>query len=170
MLVGPVPGVVSPPSPAAPASEGAEAGDAPARVLVLPALVSGGLPPSTGAEIRTIVSDELAAEGIAVLPADASPAQCDAACRSAAAQAAGANFVAQAQVVGDEDEFTVTVTLYGADGQEIARGLVAYDSTDAQRIKGRKSSEIEKELGLAGRDELIHRDDLVMMTGTADGQ
>lgn len=120
MLVGPVPGVASPPSPAAPASEGAEAGDAPARVLVLPALVSGGLPPSTGAEIRTIVSDELAAEGIAVLPADASPAQCDAACRSAAAQAAGANFVAQAQVVGDEDEFTVTVTLYGADGQEIA--------------------------------------------------
>ena len=62
MLVGPVPGVASPPSPAAPASEGAEAGDAPARVLVLPALVSGGLPPSTGAEIRTIVSDELAAE------------------------------------------------------------------------------------------------------------
>jgi hypothetical protein len=35
------------------------------------------------------------------------------------------------------------------------------------RIKGRKSSEIEKELGLAGRDELIHRDDLVMMAGSA---
>jgi len=58
-----------------------------------------------------------------------------------------------------------TVSVCGADGGEIARGLVAYDSVDAQRIKGRKSSEIEKELGLAGRDELIHRDDLVMMTG-----
>jgi glutamate 5-kinase len=58
-----------------------------------------------------------------------------------------------------------TVSVVGTDGTEIARGLVAYDSVDAQRIKGRKSSEIEQELGLAARDELIHRDDLVMMTG-----
>lgn len=113
-LVGPVPGA------ATPASTVDAAAAAPARVLVLPALVSGGLPPATGAEMRTIVADELVADGITVLPADASPAQCDAACRSAAAKAAGADFVAQAQVVGDEDEFTVTVTLYGADGQPLA--------------------------------------------------
>jgi glutamate 5-kinase len=58
-----------------------------------------------------------------------------------------------------------TVSIVALDGQEIGRGLVAYDSADAQRIKGRKSGDIEKELGLAGGDELIHRDDLVMMTG-----
>lgn len=118
--VGPVPGMVSQPGAAAPATGGDAEAAAPARVLVLPALVSGGLPPDTGAEIRTIVVEELVADGITVLPADASPAQCDDACRSAAARAAGADFVAQAQVVGDEDEFTVTVTLYGADGRALA--------------------------------------------------
>ncbi|MFO1032545.1 MAG: glutamate 5-kinase [Hyphomicrobiales bacterium] len=58
-----------------------------------------------------------------------------------------------------------TVSVVAPDGVEIARGLVAYDAADAQRIKGLKSHDIERELGLAGRPELIHRDDLVMMTG-----
>ena len=58
-----------------------------------------------------------------------------------------------------------TVSVVTADGGEVARGLVAYDSGDARRIMGKKSSVIEKELGLAGRDEIIHRDDLVLMTG-----
>lgn len=47
-------------------------------------------------------------------------------------------------------------------GKEIARGLVAYSSADADRLRGRKSSEIEALLGFQGRDELIHRDDLVL--------
>jgi glutamate 5-kinase len=58
-----------------------------------------------------------------------------------------------------------TVSIVAGEGLEIARGLVAYDSADAQKIKGLKSAEISKVLGLAGRDEIIHRDDLVMMTG-----
>jgi glutamate 5-kinase len=49
-----------------------------------------------------------------------------------------------------------------AAGVEIARGLSAYSSADAVRIRGRKSSEIEALLGFRGRDELIHRDDLVL--------
>ena len=56
-----------------------------------------------------------------------------------------------------------TVSIVAADGAEIARGLVAYDSADAQKIKGLKSADISKVLGLAGRDEMIHRDDLVMI-------
>ena len=52
-----------------------------------------------------------------------------------------------------------------AKGREIARGLVAYDAADAARIVGLKSSEIEKALGFRGRDELIHRDDMVLMGG-----
>lgn len=47
-------------------------------------------------------------------------------------------------------------------GREIARGLVAYGAEEARRIIGRKSSEIEEILGYRGRDEMIHRDDLVM--------
>lgn len=49
-----------------------------------------------------------------------------------------------------------------ADGNEMARGLSAYSNADAARIAGRKSGEIAKILGYRGRDELIHRDDLVL--------
>ena len=47
--------------------------------------------------------------------------------------------------------------------REIARGLSAYASTDAQRLLGQRSSEIEKLLGYRGHEELIHRDDLVLV-------
>lgn len=52
--------------------------------------------------------------------------------------------------------------LRSSDGVEIARGLSAYSSSDAERIRGRQSSEIEELLGFRGRDEMIHRDDLVL--------
>ncbi|MFO1089086.1 MAG: glutamate 5-kinase [Hyphomicrobiales bacterium] len=55
-----------------------------------------------------------------------------------------------------------------SDGQELARGLIAYDRHDAERIIGRKSQEIEGILGYRGRDELIHRDDLVVLTGRGE--
>jgi len=54
------------------------------------------------------------------------------------------------------------ITVHGVDGREIARGLAAYGAGDAARIKGHKSREIEEILGYRGRDELIHRDDLVL--------
>ncbi len=54
------------------------------------------------------------------------------------------------------------VSVVNGDNVEIARGLVAYDVDDARRIIGRKSAEIEDLLGYRGRDELIHRDDLVL--------
>ena len=47
-------------------------------------------------------------------------------------------------------------------GAEAARGLSAYSSEDAARIARHKSSEIEALLGYRGRDEMIHRDDLVV--------
>ena len=47
-------------------------------------------------------------------------------------------------------------------GKEIARGLSAYSSVDAERLRGRNSSEFEALLGFHGRDEIIHRDDLVI--------
>jgi glutamate 5-kinase len=54
------------------------------------------------------------------------------------------------------------VIVRDAQGREIARGLSAYSSTDAERLRGRKSSEIAALLGFHGRDEIVHRDDLVI--------
>jgi glutamate 5-kinase len=54
------------------------------------------------------------------------------------------------------------VVVRGPDGHEIGRGLVAYDSEDAERIKGRTSSDVALVLGIEGRAEMIHRDDLVI--------
>ncbi len=48
-------------------------------------------------------------------------------------------------------------------GREIARGLSAYAAGAAGRIAGRRSEEIEAILGWRGRDELVHRDDLVLL-------
>ncbi len=54
------------------------------------------------------------------------------------------------------------VVLRGPDGAEIARGLSAYSAADARRIIGHKSREIEAILGYRGREELVHRDDMVL--------
>jgi glutamate 5-kinase len=48
-------------------------------------------------------------------------------------------------------------------GREIARGITAYTSAETQAILGCASSEIEGRLGYSGPDELIHRNDLVLM-------
>jgi glutamate 5-kinase len=54
------------------------------------------------------------------------------------------------------------VLVTGRDGREIARGLVAYNASDAERIAGKRTVEIEAILGYRGRDEMIHRDDLIL--------
>ncbi len=48
------------------------------------------------------------------------------------------------------------------EGREIARGLAAYNASDAERIAGKRTVEIEDILGYRGRDEMIHRDDLAL--------
>ena len=59
-----------------------------------------------------------------------------------------------------------TVSVLSSDGAEVARGIIAYSDADAAKIIGRQSAEIGDILGFRGRDELIHRDDLVLMQGT----
>ncbi len=54
------------------------------------------------------------------------------------------------------------VIVTDASGSEVARGLVAYSARDARHIMGHKSREIADLLGYRGRDEMIHRDDLVL--------
>jgi len=55
------------------------------------------------------------------------------------------------------------VLVRAPDGRDLAKGLSAYDAADARRIAGRRTAEIARILGWRGRDELIHRDDLVLL-------
>ena len=70
-----------------------------------------------------------------------------------------------AGVRGVEGQFTRgdPVSVRDADGRELARGLSAYDAEDARRIAGHRSERIEEILGWRGRDEIVHRDDLVVL-------
>ena len=56
-----------------------------------------------------------------------------------------------------------TVRVAGPAGREIARGLVNYASIDLSRIIGHRSEEIEKVLGFAYGDEVIHRNNMVLL-------
>ena len=48
-------------------------------------------------------------------------------------------------------------------GKEIARGLVNYSAEESEKIKGLASTKIEATLGYIDEDELIHRDNLVLI-------
>ncbi|MBE05578.1 MAG: glutamate 5-kinase [Gammaproteobacteria bacterium] len=55
-----------------------------------------------------------------------------------------------------------SVLVLDLNGNKVGRGLVAYSAADATKIIGHKTTAIEKILGYSGRDEMIHRDDLVL--------
>jgi glutamate 5-kinase len=55
------------------------------------------------------------------------------------------------------------VSLCGADGAEFARGVANYDADQVDRIKGMKSNQIEEALGAKPFDEVVHRDNLVIL-------
>jgi glutamate 5-kinase len=57
------------------------------------------------------------------------------------------------------------IAIHSSDGRDIARGLTTYSSADAKILQGRRSEEIEKLLGYAGRDEIVHRDNLALLDG-----
>jgi glutamate 5-kinase len=55
------------------------------------------------------------------------------------------------------------VSCLDAEGREFARGLVSYAAAEIEKIKGLHSKEIESALGYRIGDEVIHRDDLVVL-------
>jgi glutamate 5-kinase len=55
------------------------------------------------------------------------------------------------------------VALALADGPEFARGLVNYDADELRKIRGVSTAEIERALGYKGMDEVVHRDNLVVL-------
>jgi glutamate 5-kinase len=77
----------------------------------------------------------------------------------------GGRSLLPAGVTGVDGQFERgdAVSVLAADGRELARGLVAYSSDEARLIAGRQSAGIAEVLGYSGRDEIIHRDDLVLV-------
>jgi len=63
-------------------------------------------------------------------------------------------------VVAVDGEFSrgAVVILADADGNEVARGVVRYNSVELRTILGRRGSEIEDVLGYTYGDRVIHRD------------
>jgi glutamate 5-kinase len=55
------------------------------------------------------------------------------------------------------------ITLTNADGEEFARGLTNYSSEDASRICGLRSDQIGMVLGTQPYEEVVHRDNLVVI-------
>jgi len=49
------------------------------------------------------------------------------------------------------------------DGKKVAKGLTNYSANDIDKIKGKKTSEIERVLGYKYSDEVIHRNNLVIV-------
>lgn len=56
-----------------------------------------------------------------------------------------------------------TISVMNMTGTLVARGISAYTSDEAKQIMGKKTAAIEEILGYAGRDTLIHRDDLALV-------
>jgi glutamate 5-kinase len=56
-----------------------------------------------------------------------------------------------------------TISVVDTEGKEIARGVAGYTSSDLNKIKGKKTSEIKKILNRKGGDEVIHRNNLVLI-------
>lgn len=56
-----------------------------------------------------------------------------------------------------------TVSVVEPEGREVARGLANYSSADIERICGKRSEEIEAVLGFAYGEEVIHRNNMVLL-------
>ncbi len=58
------------------------------------------------------------------------------------------------------------IDIYSDYKTKIASGLTSYNSKEVELIMGKKTKDIYQSLGYSGRDELIHRDDLVLKTSS----
>ena len=66
-------------------------------------------------------------------------------------------------VEGDFVAGEVVAVVTAADGKELARGLVNFDAAELRKIRGAQTQQIEQRLGYRGVDEVIHRDNLVIL-------
>ncbi|MEG1727096.1 MAG: glutamate 5-kinase [Acidaminococcaceae bacterium] len=82
-----------------------------------------------------------------------------------AVQRAGSCSILPAGILAVSGEFEAgnTISVVAEAGQELARGLTNYSSEELQAIKGTKTSQIEELIGHKQFDEVIHRDNLVIL-------
>ena len=59
--------------------------------------------------------------------------------------------------------YSDTVSCFTEDGAEFARGLVNYSAAETTKLAGKHTKDIEKILGYRDYDEIIHRDNLVLL-------
>jgi len=73
-------------------------------------------------------------------------------------------------IVKVEGRFDIGDAVYCVDpqGNRIAKGIANYSSVDIEKIKGKKTSEIDAALGYKYSDEVIHRDNLVLLIRRED--
>ena len=76
-----------------------------------------------------------------------------------------------AGIVGVDGSFGIgdPVSCVDERERELARGLAAYASADVKRIKGVSTRRITQLLGYSNGDEVIHRDDLVLLGSDVQG-
>jgi len=67
------------------------------------------------------------------------------------------------EIEGDFASGEVVALLGVAGGKEFARGVVNFDAAELRKIRGAKTREIEHRLGYKSFDEVIHRDNLVIL-------
>ena len=93
------------------------------------------------------------------------PAGCVVIDKGAATALSAGKSLLPAGVRAVEGEFSRgdLVQVKSQEGAELGRGLIAYGSIEARTIAGHSSQEIENLLGYQGRDEMIHRDNFVMV-------
>jgi len=66
-------------------------------------------------------------------------------------------------VEGDFAAGEVVAVVTEGDGKEFARGLVNFDAVELRKLQGAKTREVEQRLGYKSFDEVIHRDNLVIL-------
>jgi glutamate 5-kinase len=66
-------------------------------------------------------------------------------------------------VDGDFAAGEVVSVVDETDGKEFGRGLVNFDAGELRKIRGAKTRDIEARLGYRSADEVIHRDNLVIL-------
>lgn len=59
--------------------------------------------------------------------------------------------------------YSDTVSCFTENGTEFARGLTNYNSTETSKLAGKQTQDIKKILGYHDYDEIIHRDNLVLL-------
>ncbi|MDN5344708.1 MAG: glutamate 5-kinase [Clostridia bacterium] len=65
-------------------------------------------------------------------------------------------------VEGEFDQGAI-ISIVDPEGKEIARGLANYPAAEIRRIQGRKTKEIGEILGYKDYDEIVHRDNMIVL-------